>query len=122
MIRLGFIAVLLVAPLASAQVRSGPVWDGQSLPITIEVLSDVPVKTSERTADGSFGQERGVLYSGAAFLISKGQRFRMVELLGEGRCRIELQGSRYALSSCPWVPGFTDSQADVFRIVEFQNR
>jgi hypothetical protein len=118
-IRFSIIVASLVAPFANAQ---APIWDGRSLPITIEVLRDVPVKASERRADGSYGQERGSLYSSTAFRISRGQRFKMVEALGEGSCRIAFQGSEYVLSSCPWVPGFTDNQADIFSVVEFQNR
>jgi hypothetical protein len=120
LIRLGLIAALAVAASASAQVV--PVWDGQSLPITIEVLRDVEVKASERHADGSYWQERGFLYAGAEFHISKRERFRMIEALGEGGCRIEFQGSQYTLSSCPWVPGFTDQQSDIFKIVAFPNQ
>lgn len=119
MIRFGLIVALLGSPLVSAQIRGTPVWDAESLPITIEVLRDVPVKTSARRTDGSYGHERGSLYSGTAFRISKGQRFQRVEMSGEGGCRIEFQGSQYALSSCPWVPGFTDNQGDIFSIVAF---
>jgi hypothetical protein len=116
------IAPLLIASFASAQNTEAPVWDGQSLPITIETLHDVPVKSTERRPDGSYGQERGTLYSGTSFRIDKGQRFQMVAMLGEGSCRIGLQGALYELSSCPWMPGFTDQQTDVFRIVAFDNR
>ena len=85
------------------------------MPLTIEALRDVPVRTSERRADGSFGQERGVLYSHVAFVIPKGERFRMVEQLGEGSCRVEIRATQYVLSFCPWLPGFTDQQLDVFQ-------
>ena len=122
MIWLGLVLALLIAPLASAQVTDAPVWDGQSLPITIEALRDVPVKATERRPDGSYGRERGTLYSRSSFRINKGQRFQMVTMLGEGSCRIEFQSALYELSSCPWVPGFTDQQTDVFRIVAFVNR
>jgi hypothetical protein len=121
-IRSAVIAALLVASLADAQTPSAPVWDGNSLPITVEVSQDVPVKISERRVDGSYGQERGTLYSSVAFLIAKGERFQMVQMLSEGSCRIELNGAQHVLSSCPWVPGFTDNQADIFRIVAFRNR
>ncbi len=121
--RLSIAVIVLIGASehAIAQIRSAPVWDGLSLPITIEVAQNVPVKTSERRADGSYGQERGSLYSGTAFRIRSGQRFRMIETLGEGSCRIEFQGSLYDLSSCPWLPGFTDNQADIYRIVEIQS-
>jgi len=36
----------------------------------------------------------------------------------EGGCTIEYQVMQYEVSSCPWVAGFTDPQADVFVIVE----
>jgi hypothetical protein len=61
------------------------------------------------------------LCSAAEFVIAKGQRFQMTEMLHEGECWIEFEGSRHLLSSCPWMPGFRDSQADVFAIVEFSN-
>jgi hypothetical protein len=87
------------------------------MPLTIEALRDVPVKTAERRADGAFGQERGVLYSHVAFVIPKGERFRMIEQLGEGGCRVEIRATQYVLSSCPWLPGFADRQLDVFQPV-----
>lgn len=121
MIRSSLVVALVVAPLVNVQIPGAPVWDGKSLPITIEVSQDVPVRTAERRADGSYRQERGALYSRNPFRIGEGQRFQMVAVLGEGSCRIEFQGSRYELSSCPWVPGFTDNQADIFRIVAFDN-
>ena len=111
----------LFVSLSVAKLAAAPVWDGTSLPITIEVLRDVAVKSSERKPDGSYGQERGTLYSRSSFHIAKGQRFRMIAILGEGGCRIEFQGALHELSSCPWVPGFTDAQADVFRIVAFES-
>ncbi len=122
MIRLSIIVALLAVPWANGQVPGALIWDGRSLPITIEVLRDVSVKASERRADRSYAQERGTLYSSTAFRIGNGQRFQMVELLGEGSCRIEFQGTEYILSSCPWLPGFTDKQADIFSIIAVQNR
>lgn len=119
----GVFAAVLIFPSAQclAQTPEAAAWDGVSVPITIEVTRDVPVKTSERKSDGSYGQERGTLYSRAEFLISQGERFQMLEIGSEGGCRIEYQGLRYELSSCPWVPGFTDDQADIFVIVGFPN-
>ena len=115
--RLASAASLLVF-YALCAVAQPVVWDGLTVPITIEVTSDVPVRSSERRPDGSFGQERGSLYSSQSFQIATGERFRMIEMLREGECRIEFQGSVYLLSSCPWMPGFTDHQTDIFRIVE----
>ena len=116
MARFQSIAVLLLAP-ALGGVAQEVVWDGRSVPITIEVLKDVPVRTSERRSDGSFGLERGKLYSNQSFQIAAGERFRMIQMLTEGECRIEYHGSSYLLSSCPWMSGFTDHQEDIFRIV-----
>jgi len=102
---------------AGAQFITTPVWDGKSLPITIEVKQDVPASRNHCT-----DSQRGTLCSGAEFTIRTGQRFQMIEMLHEGECRVEFEGSRYQLASCPWMPGFRDSQADVFEIVEFENR
>ena len=81
-------AILLLAA-AIGCVAQEFIWDGRSVPITIEVLTDVPVRASERRSDGSFGQERGTLYSNQSFQIAAGQRFRMIEMRTEGECRIE---------------------------------
>ena len=111
------VPLLLASPAghASAQTATS---DGRSLPLTIQVTQDVPVKISERRPDGSGGQERGTLYSNTSFRISKAQQFEMTEILGEGGCRIDFQGSNFELSSCPWLPGFRDHQADVFRVMD----
>ena len=121
MTRSSLLAVLLIGQSLNAQTPQAGVWDGASLPITIEVTQDVPVKTTERKANGSYGQERGTLYSGVALMIPKGERFQMVQMLREGSCRIAFRGAEHLLASCPWVPGFTDNQADIFRIVAFPN-
>jgi len=59
-------------------------------PVTIEVKQDIEV-----TREVS-GQLRGKLYAlplGAEpFWIRKGQRFEMLEELGEGECRIRFEG------------------------------
>lgn len=86
------------------------------LPVTIEVTQDVDVRSSERRPDGSFGQLRGSLYASKAFKIRKGQRFEMVKIYTEGECRIRFQKKEYDLSSCPWLDGFADHQADIFRM------
>src|SRR5215471_17382197 len=84
-------------------------------PVTIEVKQDIEV-----TREVS-GQLRGKLYAlplGAEpFWIRKGQRFEMLEELGEGECRIRFEGKEYLASSCPWLEGFTDHQADIFQVV-----
>jgi hypothetical protein len=103
--------------LSSVSLAAGPVWDGKSLPITVQVTQDVPVGR-RYCVDG----RRGTLCSGVELRINKGQRFEMVEMLREGECRIDFMGSRYELASCPWMPGFRDSEADIFEIVLVRNR
>jgi len=93
-------------------------WVSMTVPITIEVTRDVPVKTLEIMPNPSYSQERGSLYSNTAFLIREGQRFQMIKMGMEGGCLIEYKGSQYELISCPWTPGFTDNQSDIFVIVE----
>ena len=110
------VGAVLLATVARS-VEADPVWDGKSLPVGIEVTQDVPV--SQRYC-ASF--QRGTLCSDGDFTIRKGQRFRMLEVLQEGGCRFELMGLRHESPSCPWLPGFRDNQADIFVIVEFQNR
>ena len=96
--------------ISLAQTPERVKWDFESVPITVEVTRDVPVKRC--------GFERGVLCAQGDFVISRGGRFRMLEIGLEGGCTIEYEQSRYEVSSCPWVPGFADPQADVFVIVE----
>jgi hypothetical protein len=108
--------VLVSAPSAAQDPQSVP-WDGIAVPITIEVTRDVPVKASQ----GPW-QERGTLYSGADFVIPKGARFRMIERGAEGSCKIEYQQQRFELSSCPWMPGFTDHQSEIYVVVEVASR
>jgi hypothetical protein len=86
------------------------IWDYYSVPITIEVLQDVPVRPC--------GAERGVLCARGDLIIPRGERFQMLEVGIEGGCVIEYRGNRYESSSCPWVKGFTDAQTDIFMIVE----
>jgi hypothetical protein len=93
------------------------VWDGKSLPITIEVRQDVPIGRQYCSR-----LQRATLCSAAEATIRNGQRFTMIEMLREGECRIELQGKPYHLGSCPWMPGFRDNQSDIFVVVEFRNR
>lgn len=83
------------------------------LPLTVEVTQDVPVKTS---TDGDWSQ-RGTLYSTTETRIEKGQRFQMIEIGNEGGCRISFQGLEYEIFSCPWLPGFSDQQKDIFLLL-----
>lgn len=102
-------------------------WLGQQaatkrfVPVTITVAQDVPVRRhSESGARGV----RGVLYysapaRGKDFVIKKRETFQMVTPdLGEGACRIRFQRNEYELPSCPWLEGFTDHQADIFRVAK----
>jgi hypothetical protein len=117
--RVGRCLVAMIGSLSAASAhfsQADPVWDGQTVPITIEVTKDVPVSPRYCTVG-----QRGTLCTNSEFVIGKGQRFQMVEKLSEGECWIEFQGSRHLLQSCWWMPGFTDNQADVFVIVEFRN-
>lgn len=84
----------------------------ETLPVTIEVTKDVS------GLDGSHSwQKKGNLYSNRAFQIRKGERFQMIEVFSEGECRIRYRGNEYNLSSCPWLPGFTDHQSETFVVV-----
>jgi hypothetical protein len=86
------------------------------LPITIEVEQDVPV---QRPVPGG-KEQRGVLYvweaKSTAFQLKKGQQFQMVETGPEGSCRIRFRKKVFGITSCPWLDGFTDHQADIFRV------
>lgn len=99
-----------VAIISVAQTSNEVTWDYQSVPISIEVRKDVPVKMC--------GFERGVLCAKGNFVIPKGARFQMLEIAREGGCAIEYLGLRYEPSSCPWLLGFADRQKDTFVIVE----
>jgi hypothetical protein len=108
----------LFAANAEAQfTQSGPVWDGVSVPITIEVSQDTPVGPAYCAY-----MHPKTLCTRTEFTIERGQRFRMIEMLHEGECRIEFQGAEYQVSSCPWTPGFRSGLSDGFVIVQFQNR
>jgi len=41
----------------------------------------------------------------------------MVKVYTEGECRIRFQSREYDLHSCPWLDGFADHQADIFRVL-----
>ncbi len=101
------LAVASVAAVGAAQTK----W---RLPVTIEVLKDVPLETTQGTR-----QPKGVLYvSGKPpFVIKKGQRFLMVKIEPAGGCRIRFEAREDSVASCPWLDGVTDHQVDVFKIV-----
>jgi hypothetical protein len=88
------------------------------LPITIEVEQEVDV---QHNADPSGKEQRGTLYLYEAksedFQLKKSQQFQIVATGLAGSCRIRFHKKLFGISSCPWVDGFTDHQADIFRIV-----
>jgi hypothetical protein len=82
------ISCLFVAALASS--AEPVIWDWRTVPITIEVLKDVPVETTV------YGREkRGTLYSTESFLIKASERFVVTKLLREGACDIEFRSKTY---------------------------
>ncbi|MEP6832120.1 MAG: hypothetical protein ABJB74_01950 [Gemmatimonas sp.] len=87
----------------------------QRAPVVIEALRDVQV--IKENSDGTSGQHRGVLYSHDTLHIAKSTRFTMIKELGEGECRVRVKERELELSSCPWLPGFTDHQSDIFRVI-----
>jgi hypothetical protein len=89
-------------------------WDYRTLPITIQVKRDVPIRPC--------GFERGVLCAQASLEVPEGERFTMVAIGQDGSCTIEYKGSHYEPSSCPWLEGFRDHQQETFVIVEVQGR
>lgn len=106
--------VFLLAPKVPAQKYTS----SSRLPLTVEVQKDVEV-----THETVGGQEKGKLYLGGPlsskdFVIKKGQRFQMTAVHQEGGCRIRFENRQYDISSCPWLEGFTDHQAGVFRVIE----
>lgn len=115
------VAALLVSMLPSFAASMGASHAGErgaeqtkwQLPVTIEALQDVPVR-----ADGGSRQVRGVINAAVSepFTVKKGQRFQMVAILEEGGCRIEFETRQFDVSSCPWLDGFRDHQADVFAV------
>jgi len=104
------VLLAMSAPPLLAQEPKRVDWDFASIPITIEVTRDVPIRRC--------GSERGVLCAEPETVIPRGDRFRMLEIGIEGGCTIEYEGTRYEPSSCPWVLGFRDHEADLFVIVE----
>jgi hypothetical protein len=93
-----------------------PIQSNKALPITIEVQRNVDVRHNTQPYES-----KGVLYlyepTAKDFRLKKGQRFQMVETLSEGGCRIRFKGKLFAITSCPWLGGFTDHQENVFCIV-----
>ena len=103
--------------IALVAIGAGQSTAGWVLPATIEALQDVPAHLEDLPT-----QQRGVLYivgpkSFRPFTIKKGQRFQMLRVLREGECRIRFEKNEYLVSSCPWLEGFTDHQAEVFEVV-----
>jgi hypothetical protein len=88
----------------------------QRAPVTIELLQDVEV-----TQESQIHVSRGKLYlddrNAKPFRLRKAQRFVMIKTGPEGSCRIRFEDTEYAVSSCPWMEGFTDHQTDIFRVV-----
>src|ERR1700694_503220 len=97
-------------------ILSMPTQVPRHLPITVEVKRDVDV-----THNAEPYESRGKLYldnpKAKAFRLKKGQRFQMIKIGQEGSCRIRFEDQDYGLTSCPWLEGFSDHQADVFIIV-----
>jgi hypothetical protein len=91
----------------------------KDIPITVEVRKDVEVTHNTKPYES-----RGKLYltdlNTKEFRLKKGERFQMIQMTGEGSCRIRFEGKEYGLTSCPWLDGFRDHQTDVFVIVKDQ--
>ena len=101
---------LLIALGTSLQASGNP-------RVIIEAKNDVEVTHHDRSGT----EVHGKLYLDDVrvrpFRILKGQRFQMVKIGQEGGCRIRFEKKEYALSSCPWLPGFRDEQTDIFQII-----
>jgi len=113
------VAWTIVAWLVAAadqQTRSIPGWH---LPVTIEVTRDVEVKPTL----GVSHEARGTLYSwnlpsSKPVLIKSGERFQMVKIYFEGGCRIRFKSGNYDVTSCHWLLGFADAEADIYRVLD----
>jgi hypothetical protein len=97
------------------QARSIPGWH---LPVAIEVARDVEVKPTL----GVSHEARGSLYSSnrassKPVLIKSGERFQMVKIYSEGQCRIRFKNRDYDVTSCHWLPGFSDPEADIYLVL-----
>jgi hypothetical protein len=89
--------------------------------MTIEVLADVslePQSLHDHGEKGRLDYFRSTAASAITVVIKKGQRFKMLKYLGEGSCRIEFEGNTFDLGSCPWLPGFTHHEEDVYRVTQ----
>jgi hypothetical protein len=106
--------------MSLSALAEGVAWDGKTVPITIEVSKSIRVY-SKMPRPEEPKHERGSLYGNGDFLIAAGHRFKVVKLLPEGTCRIEYAGHSYDLILCPWMPGYADPRADIFRIVEVRS-
>ncbi|MEN3336622.1 MAG: hypothetical protein V7647_298 [Acidobacteriota bacterium] len=114
------IAVVLLASL-NASVQFPPrdpsdAWYRSHLPVTLKVTQDVQVKPYSR----SQRHQRATLEIGGdakAFTIKQGETFQMMELLGEGGCRIRFLKKNYSLGSCPWLEGFASRETDIYQPV-----
>jgi hypothetical protein len=116
----------LCAAFAASFVAAAFAQSSWSVSATIEALTEVPV---EVRTDGR--QPRGVLVissgdalmefgdgePGVKFRIKKGQRFLMTEIHAEGGCSIKLKQREMFVGSCPWLDGFTDHEADIYKVV-----
>jgi hypothetical protein len=115
---------LLIVSLLSVAANTGEsalTWDGCTVPIAVQVTQDVPM------GRGNCGAYvRGTLCATNVtdrtitddVIIKKGQQVRVLDYLGEGGCELEFAGARYSLGSCPWHPGFSDKQSDIFIVVK----
>lgn len=107
---------LLNTPVQSPPREPSDSWYRSRLPVTLKVAQDVEVKPYSRSQP----HRRGTLEIGShakPFTIKKGQTFQMLELLGEGECRIRFSKKVYTLGSCPWLEGFTDRETDIYQPV-----
>jgi hypothetical protein len=50
-------------------------------------------------------------------VIPKDQTFQMISVGSAGGCRIRFEKQEPDVSSCPWLDGFRDHQADIFNVV-----
>jgi len=106
---------LLVVLSESPQTR----WH---LPVTIEVAQDVDVKpysVPQRPGGVLLGEARGTLYIGQeakAVRMRNGRTFQMISVGSEGGCQIRFEENDCQLPSCPWLAGFRDHQADIFKV------
>ena len=93
------------------------VIDGWNLPVTVVVLKDVQVATSEQMIEESLQPFSGSRSSSLVLGIRKAAQFQMVEIHGEGGCLITFEDKDYRLASCPWLPGFRDHEEDTFMVL-----